>query len=76
MAQETGDSEQAWHEWTAVQRDLFLSVDMELDRARDDGSDQFTAALISALIEHLAGLQRRYLDLPASDARKTGEKTP
>jgi hypothetical protein len=63
------ENEQAWLNWFSVQHGVSRAVDQLLDEAGDGKSDAFMAALTSSVIEHLAERQRRYIKLPAGDAR-------
>jgi hypothetical protein len=64
------DSDAAWEQWWDVQDGLCRDVDGCLDEAARGRSDQFGAALVAGLIEHLGEKLRVYLKLPEADVRE------
>ena len=66
------DSERAWGQWWDVQYDLCQELDRRIAKAAAGRSDQFAAALVASLIEHLGERLRVHLKLPATDSRKEG----
>ena len=65
------DAEQAWGQWWDIQHDLTQELDRRIGQVSAGRSDQFRAALVSSLIEHLAERLRVYLKLPATDAQES-----
>jgi hypothetical protein len=62
------DSEAAWRRWWDAQYDFRIVVDKQLETALRGRSDQFSAALVAAMIEYLGERLRMYLRLPEGDA--------
>lgn len=67
------DNEYAWSQWWEVQYKMGCEMDLRIDQVSEGRSDQFKAALVASMIEHLGEQLRRYLHLPDSDDRPEGE---
>lgn len=65
----TADSEQAWGEWWDIQYHLGRHMEERIEKVAEGRSDQFKAALVASLIEHLGEQLQRYLKLRDSDTR-------
>lgn len=56
-----------WDRWFDVQYDLQLEIDRKIEEVTRGKSDPFRAALVSAMIEHLAEGMRMFIHIPPKD---------